>query len=226
MPDATEPMPTGIRSTEQHKQLLVHHVTKLRSQIRVVEKAREPLKAAQEDFTALVNAAKADLGKGYTRKYLTRLIEDVQAGVRDQVAEETRRARDREALALPVFGVQADLFDNGKAPVETRDALAWEAEGYLRGRNGVLQEVPDNCPERFQQAVMRGYEAGQAQTQADLVAAAELIAEREQPSTAPAVDLNAAEEVDEGEVIDEKVRRLKKSDFMKKGADVTEAAIA
>lgn len=216
MPDATEPTPTGIRSTEQHKQLLVHHVTKLRSQIRVVEKAREPLKAAQEDFTALVNAAKADLGKGYTRKDLIRLIEDVQAGVRDQVDKENRRARDREALGLPVFGVQADLFDNGKAPVETRDALHFEAEGYLRGRNGTLDEIPEGTPPRFHQDVMRGYARGQAATQEDLLAAAEIISQRENPSVEAAVELNADDEED---AVDEKVRRLRRSDFMKTSAE-------
>ncbi len=220
----TEPKMAGALSAEEHKQLLIHHVTKLRSAKRVVDKAREPLKAAQEDLTANVNAAKADLGKGYTRKYLMRLIEDVEAGVRDQVAEENRRARDREALALPVFGVQADLFDNGASPVETRDEMQWEAEGYLRGRNGALQEVPDNCPARFEQAVMRGYERGQAATQEDLLAAASLIAKREEPTGEAPVNLN--EEEHEEEQMDEKVRRLKKSDFMKKGAEVPEAAIA
>ncbi len=224
MPNATEPKQAGSLSTEEHRQLLIHHITKLRGLGRLVEDAREPLKAAQEDFTAQVNAAKADLGKGYTRKYLLRLLEDGQSGVRDQVTDENRRARDRAALGLPVFGVQADLFDNGASPIETRDELQYEAEGYLRGRNGALQEVPDGTPPRFHQAVMRGYAAGQAATQADLLAAAELIAKREQPSTDEPVNLNTEE--DEDEVIDEKVRKLRRSDFMKKGAEAPEAAIA
>ncbi len=223
MPNATEPKQAGSLSTDEHRQLLIHHVTKLRGLGRLVDDAREPLKAAQEEFTAQVNAAKADLGKGYTRKYLMRLLEDGQIGVRDQVGEENRRARDRAALGLPVFGVQADLFDNGASPVEIRDELQYEAEGYLRGRNGALQEIPDGTPPRFHQAVMRGYAAGQAATQADLIAAAELIASREQPTSEEPVDQN---EVDEEDQMDEKVRRLKKSDFMKRGADALEAAIA
>jgi hypothetical protein len=223
MPNPTEAKMAGSLSKDERRQLLVYHVDKLRSLRRIVDKAREPLKAAQEDFTAQVNAAKADLGKGYTRKYLTRLLEDGESAARDQVAEETRRAQDREALGLPVFGVQADLFDSGASPVEVRDELQWEAEGYLRGRNGALQEVPDNCPPRFEQAVMRGYERGQKATQDDILAAADFIAKRDEPAPVPAVDLT---EEDQEDLMDEKVRRLKRSDFMKRGAEAPEAAIA
>lgn len=182
------------RSAEEHRQLLTHHMSKLRAKRAQVEDLRAPLKEAQEDLTALFNEAKADLGKGYTRKYLATLLEDTTTRLRNLLEEEQRRAVDREALGLPVFGVQADLFDNeqtAKMPAEARDELAWEAEGYMRGRNGALDQIPEGAPPRFHQAIMKGYERGQQQTQADVLAAMELKKREAEPDPAPKPDLNA-----------------------------------
>lgn len=186
---------TKVKLTpEEHRQLLSHHMTKLRAKRAEVEDLRVPLKDAQEEFTALVNEAKADLGKGYTRKYLTVLLEDTTTRLRNLLEEETRRARDREALGLPVFGVQADLFDNAataKMPAEVRDEIAYEAEGYIRGRNGALESIPEGTPPRFHQAVLRGFERGQLATQEDILAAAELRKRQSEPDAgAEARDLN------------------------------------
>ena len=214
--------PLGLKP-EEHKQLLVFHTDRLRVAQRAVDKAKEPLKDAQEELTARFNEAKADLGKGYSRKYLTSLLEDVTAQMRDQVAEETRRAQDRATLGLPVYGAQQDLFGEGaaKMPEEARDALHWEMEGFKRGRNGALEEIPEGCPPRFHQAVMKGYEAGQKLTQADLLAAAELKAKIGQPDAGDGdePDLNAgAEREDEEEAIEEGVRKLRRSGFTKASA--------
>jgi hypothetical protein len=195
--DAPAPKKKTKRSDEEHRQLLTHHMSKLRTKRAEIEDLRAPLKEAQEDFTALVNEAKADLGKGYTRKYLTTLLEDATSRLRDLLAEEERRARDREALGLPVFGVQADLFGEAtaKMPDEARDEIMWEAEGYMRGRNGLLQEIPDGCSPRFQPAVLRGYERGQKGTLEDLAAADEMKKRQAEPDAAQApVNLNAAPE--------------------------------
>lgn len=199
MPDTNTPAPkTKAKPTaEEHRQLLTHHMSKLRAKRGEIEELRAPLKDAQEEFTALVNEAKADLGKGYTRKYITQLLEDATSRLRNLLEEEERRARDREALGLPVFGVQADLFGEAaaKMPVEARDEITWEAEGYMRGRNGLLQEVPDGTPPRFTQAVMRGYERGQKATQEDFAAGAELRKRQAEPDAEQApVNLNAEPE--------------------------------
>lgn len=208
----------ALKAKEEHKQLLVHHMSKLRGQLAEVNGLREPLKEAQEEFTALVNQAKADLGKGYTRKYLMSLLEDATTRLRDLLKEEERRAVDREALGLPVYGVQADLFDNGQTPTEAKDEMAWEAEGYLRGRNGALEVCPEGTPTRFEAAVLRGYERGQKATQEDFLAAQELIAKRGEPEVGEGVDLNAEPEEDEEEAIDSKVRQLKRSGFTDRSA--------
>lgn len=181
-------------TSEEHRQLLTHHMAKLRRKGAEIDDLRAPLKEAQEDFTALVNEAKADLGKGYTRKYLMVLLEDTTTRLRNLIQEEQRRARDREALGLPVFGVQADLFDSeasAKLPDEVRDERFWEAQGFLLGRAGKLNEIPDGCPPRFHQTVMRAAAKGQELTQADVLAAMELKRRQSEPdAAAAAVDLN------------------------------------
>jgi hypothetical protein len=80
-------------------------------------------------------------------------------------------------------------------PEEARDEIHWEAEGYMRGRNGLLQQIPDGTPPRFHQAVLRGFERGQKATQEDFVAGQELKKQQSQPdAAAEPKDLNAAEE--------------------------------
>lgn len=201
-------------SNEEHRQLLTHHMTRLRAKHGEIDELRAPLKEAQEEFTALVNEAKADLGKGYTRKYLTVLLEDTTTRLRNLLEEETRRARDRDALGLPVFGIQADLFDNeatAKMPAEARDELHWEAEGFMRGRNGAIQQIPEGCPPRFSQAVLRGFAKGQELTQADVLAAMELKKRQASPDAdAEPKDLNATA-ADTGAEERKSIERAKKS---------------
>lgn len=204
---------------EEHRQLLTHHMAKLRGKKAEIDELRAPLKDAQEEFTALINEMKADLGKGYTRKYITSLLEDTTTRLRNLLQEEERRARDREALGLPVFGVQTDLFGEGPArmPEEARDELYYEAEGYIRGRNGALEQIPEGTPTRFHQAVLRGYEKGQQATQEDFLAAQELKQRQANPDAGEEPkDLNEAAEP-EPSVAEERaaerkaVRRAKES---------------
>lgn len=206
-------------SAEERKQLLVHHMSHLRAKQAEVNELREPLKAAQEEFTALVNEAKADLGKGYTRKHLVSLLEDSTSRLRDLMKEEEQRAFDREALGLPVFGIQADLFGDAatKMPDEARDELQYEAEGYMRGRAGLLQEIPDGTPPRFHQAVMKGYERGQEQTRADFIAGAEIRKAQAEPDADVEPENLDIEDALDPDVIDDAAKKLKKSDFMARG---------
>lgn len=214
---AVAPKSKTKRSGEEHRQLLTHHMSKLRAKQAEINDLRAPLKDAQEEFTALVNEMKADLGKGYTRKYIVGLLEDASTRLRNLLEEEERRARDREALGLPVFGIQADLFATAAStttPDEAKDEVFYEAEGFMRGRNGLLQEVPDGTPPRFHQAVMRGFQKGQELTQEDFVAGAKLREAQAEPDAgAEAKDLDAPEPgtAEAHAAQDASVRRAKKS---------------
>lgn len=182
---------------EERDNLLVHHVGKLRLAMAEVEEAREPLTAAQQALTALFNEAKADLGKGYSRKYLQVLVIDSQARARDLVDEEKRRAHDKAVLGQPVFGVQQDLFgaENDATPQEAKDAIAIEADGYLAGRRAAERKPPKGSPPRFDQDWLRGFDRGQEENGRRFLAAQELIAKRGQPdATAASAPLNASPE--------------------------------
>jgi hypothetical protein len=119
-----------------------------------------------------VNEAKADLGKGYTRKYLTTLLEDTTTGC----ATSSRKKSAAPATARP-WGCRCSACRptcstraTAKMPAEARDEVAYEAEGYMRGRNGFLEAIPEGTPPRFHQAVLRGFEKGQEATQEDFLA--------------------------------------------------------
>ncbi len=178
--DARKPKPTLSR--EEHRALLTHHMSKLRAASAAVEEARGPFDEAKAELTALVNEAKADLGKTYTRKYLLGLLEDAQSRLRDLLREEEQRFRDRQDLGLPVFGAQ-QAFDFGgdETPREVRDELEVEAEGYLVGRRAGPREAPDGCPARFVQAFLKGYDRGQDENGRLFIEANALIAKRGEP---------------------------------------------
>lgn len=190
------PAPAGHNkaplSREDRDALLVHHIGLLRAQAKQVELLREPFKAAQEDFTALVNGAKADLGKGYTRKRLMVLLEDVSTRLRDLLQEEEQRARDRVALGLPVYGQQADLFGDERTPQAARDLMTTEADGYLSGRRGDDPSPPKDVPGGdFTQAWMKGYHEGQRVIAEQMAKGKAVAAGRGQPDAdAAPVDLS------------------------------------
>lgn len=182
-------------SRDERRALLNHHVGKLRLALGEVNKAREPLTEAQAELTSAVNAAKSDLGKAYTRKRLMALVEDTQARLRNLLKEEEDRYQDRLDLGLPVYGEQQDLFgaDPEKTPESARDALYWEAQGFLAGRHGWDRAAPDGCPPEHDPVFLKGWDKGQAETQ-DLVAQAMLAKQRvDAPDTSPPVKMDEPE---------------------------------
>lgn len=196
---AGRPAVGRIRSDQDHNDLLTYHLSVIREAQAAVETAKGPLTAArakvsekQEDETKAFNAAKADLGRGYTREYMNGLLVDGRKKITELVEFEKMRARDKVAISQPVFGQQSELFPGEETPVEAKDELSWEAEGWLRGRRGDLEELQDRDPPRFHQAIMRGYEKGQAETAAAVQRAMELRqAEADVDANAEVKDLNA-----------------------------------
>lgn len=205
MPDGTtaaaRPMVGKVRSEQEHGDLLTYHLTLIRKEMAGVDAAKVPvdeakaeLADANEALTKAFNAAKGDLGRGYTREYMLSLINDGKKKVTEQVEHEKMRARDKVILNQPVYGVQPELFPGQETPQEAKDEMAWEAEGYQRGLRGDLEELQDGDPPRFHQAIMRGYEQGQKVT-AERYARAMLLRQAEQTPDAGAtpVDLNEPE---------------------------------
>lgn len=210
---------------EEKNALLVRHIGLLRAQQAEIEKARAPFQAAQATLTDLINTAKGDLGKAYSRKHLIALCEDVGTRLRDLAREEEQRFHDRQALGLPVFGVQQDLFGGGgdAMPEEAKDEIAWEADGYLAGRRGDSPTAPEGCPPRMDQAFMRGYNKGVEENGKLLAQAGEIAKARNAPPPKP-----KAEEPDPGDPAELKkaAERLKANGFTKKGGSAPEQAAA
>ena len=212
-----------ILSSEERATLLQHHISQLRAAQIEKDKAQAPFKAAQEDFTAKINAAKADLGTRYSRKRLVALLEKSMSRARDLVLEEQEHAQDHMDLGLPLFGHQPELFDNGKSPAGVRDAFASEADGYLAGRRGDARSAPSDVPPEHVQGWLKGWDKGQDETQKAYVAAQELMKTRAEPDAgAEAVNLNDGE-IDPAEV-EAQARKLRRRGFTKPSAVEPQAA--
>lgn len=229
--ETARPQVGKILTQDEKDSLLEWHIKRIRDHEPVVEAAKLPVKEAKEDLTSaqeehtkLFNAAKVDLGRGYTREYMQSLINDSRTKARDLVEIETRRAHDKQVLGQPVFGAQPELFPGSETPQETKDELAWEAEGYMLGRRGALKEVPEGCPERFVQSVLLAYGKGQEETQRRYLAGQEVIDRRANPDAgAEAVDLSAKEPADEDADLDDAAAKLKRSGFMERGEGANDA---
>jgi hypothetical protein len=204
--EPSAPPPSGHNSKapltrEEKAALLAHHVAILRLGQAEVEKVRAPFQAAQQALTDRFNAAKIDLGKAYSRKYLTSLLEDVGNRLRNLAAQEEQRFQDRLALGLPVFGVQADLFGDATTDTE-KDAISAEADGYLAGRRGDEPKVPADFS-IFNAEWMAGYHKGQAANAPLQSKAKEVLDARRAPPAKP------AEPEDEEETVRKTARKLK-----------------
>lgn len=217
------PMVGRIQSDQEHGDLLTYHLTVIRQELAKVETAKGPLEEAKaevsdanENLTKAFNTAKGDLGRGYTRKYLEGLVADAKLKVRELVELENQRARDKIILNQPVFGQQPELFNGAETPTAARDEMMWEMEGYQRGRRGDLDELQDGDPPTFNQAIMRGFRAGQAATMEEYARGAELRKAAETPNVEPPVNLDDSEK-DEEDDLDDAADRLKASGFMETG---------
>lgn len=203
-------------SREEKAALLNHHIDKLREQAAAVALARAPFDAAQQAMTSRFNAAKSDLGKAYTRKYLQSLLEDVGARIRNIAQSEEQRFQDRVALGLPVFGVQQDLFGgNADAmPQEARDEYEWQADGFLAGRRSDERKAPEGCPPRMDQFWLKGYDLGQAEAAAQFSKGAEVAKSLTGPPPKPTKAKEEKEPADAEAEIKKAARKLKDSGFM------------
>lgn len=215
-------MARSTLTREEKAALKNFHIRKLLAGAAKIETVRGPFDEAREELTALFNVAKADLGKGYTRKYLTRLMEKVRSQVRDLAREEAQRFEDHTDLGIPVFGAQVDMFD-GKAdslPQEAKDEIAWEAEGYAAGRRVDERKAPEGCPPRMDQPWLRGYDRGMTETAKLFAAGGELSEALAKPSTEDDEDDHDDEEEFDA---DAAARTLKRSGFLETGDAANEA---
>lgn len=206
---------------EEHDALLHHHLTKLRAHGPKIEEALAAVKELRKGQGDDFRLAKNDLG--YSRKELEEVLADTAPGRRvfSVVDREKKRFRLRKSAGVPVVGYegQGDLFDH-TLPMEARNEIEWESEGFLAGRRGDDPTPPADCDPRFHGAFTKGWHVGQAQN-APLQAKAQEVLDRKkrtgslEPEAPP-------EEPDIHEQAAKDAKRLKNSDWMQPGPAETE----
>jgi hypothetical protein len=209
---AARPMVGKIRGEQDHADLLTYHMAVIRQAKAKVETAQGPvdeakadLASANEELTKAFNAAKGDLGRHYSRKYLEALELDGREKTTTLVERENIRARDKAILSQPVYGVQPELFPGAETPTAARDEMAWRNEGVLRGLRGALEELQPGDPPEFHQVIMAGYVEGQEITQQRFLRAQELRRAESQPNAGAApVNLDPPEPGSEAHELAEK----------------------
>jgi hypothetical protein len=230
MASTAEGAPAPAKKTltrEEHRAILNMHMGKIRLAALGVEEARGPFDAAKEELTAAFHEARADLGKGYTRKRLAALLDDITNRLRNLLKEEEDRFHDRVDLGLPVYGTQQDLFGVGDTmPQEAKDEAFWFAEGALVGRRAGERKAPEGCPPRMDQHFLAGYDAGQAEVGRLFVEANEVKKRLAEPvADQKPVELNKPEPtVDEEKAAERKAVARAKASLAAMGAPANEVA--
>lgn len=153
---------------EAEKAQLLNIVTQIMAQQRVVVSAKAKFDEELAIIKAPLDDAKARelelfrLGKAatFSRKELEARIDEMKTDTRQREEQRKREQRHRGMLNI---GGQGDLFDDA-LPMEERDALYWQSEGYGAYHRGEPCQAPAECPQRFVQAVLQGWNDAQTAT--------------------------------------------------------------
>lgn len=146
---------SGSLTPEEREALFLSHLDGCRQQDAALEKAMDAVRAVRKVRNKVRNAASKE---GFPLKKIDDILKKEGMSQKDLQAEaELFRWMDQMA-GLPVGG-QAELF--ATTPVEIRDGLDWEAEGYRAGMRAIDPVPPAECAPRHHQDWMKGYHAGQ-----------------------------------------------------------------
>ncbi len=188
------PAPVGDNSAlreEEERVQLISTVAKLTQADIEVERAKGPLKAAQEARKKIVFHAKS---LGFTAAELQARMEEMNNPARDNPIKFAREERHRKWLGI-VRPEQTEIQLGDKVPSEAKDEAHWKAEGYKAGLRLLPAKPPVECAERFVQAWMKEHERGMGETNAANVPGAHRLAAQaaaDFKGDNPEVDVEAA----------------------------------
>lgn len=121
-----------------------------------VEKAAGPYKAALAARSAIKKLAQ---GAGFTAAELKERREEMAATAGENARKAARETKHRKWLGITSAEQQKMHLEEG-TPLEARDELDWQGEGYKRGLRGRGPELPEGMDHRFTQPFLKGHEIG------------------------------------------------------------------
>jgi hypothetical protein len=121
-----------------------------------VERAQGPYKAALASRAAIKKQAQ---GAGFTADELKQRREEMAATAGENARKASRETKHRKWLGITNPEQQKMHLEEG-TPIEARDELDWQSEGYKRGLRGRGPDLPDGMDARFTQPFLKGHEIG------------------------------------------------------------------
>lgn len=198
---------------DQKKALFLYHLDNCRKQNAALETAMEAVRAVRKLRNRIRHEAHGD---GFPLKKIDEILFKEGLSQKDlEVEAELFHWMDK-AAGVPVGG-QLELF--AKTPVETKDALDWEAEGFRAGLRGHDATLPEAVPPRFHQSWLKGRMKGQEELAWGLSEAGHIVDRRADLGAGGSVQLQPEPEAGEQDASDPKVaakqaRKLKEAGFM------------
>lgn len=215
------------RAAEEAERVqLISFISRLADADAEIERAKGPLKAAQERRKSIINLAKA---QKFTAKELESRMNEMKQSTKENAIQSAREARHRRWLGI-ISEEQAKMHLGGNTPEEARDEHDWEIEGYKAGLRNLPSSPPAECSPRFHQSFMRGHEMGfksQLESLAQNAPKPPGVTAAEVAAQAAADFAEEHPEID----LDAEARKLKNSSFMERsspddGFEATEEELA
>lgn len=154
---ATTPLDNKRAAEERESAQALSFVGKIRKEQTTLAEIMLKVDAQRTVINDVFTEAK---GQGFSRVLLTEIIKDLNVkGKRKDLTEaEQKRRRVRSYFDLPT-GEDDALPD---MPLEERDRVDWQGDGYRAGLRGDDAKPPSECPQRFTQDWMVSWHEGQA----------------------------------------------------------------
>lgn len=162
-PAAPSPPPPGDNakkglaglSRADRTKLRLNHIALMRPLIAQIDEVEAVKKALGKQLTKLRNDYKGD---GFLLGNLDEMFKSEKMPRRDTQKREQDRHELMEDTGQVVY-VQQDFID--KMPEEARDEQYWKEAGYALGIQGKELKHPSEMPERFFQALAKGWHSAQ-----------------------------------------------------------------
>lgn len=204
-------------SNEDQADLEALFASRIRLERHKLAEAQLVVKGHRDNVNGLFAQIKAELLT--SRKDFEDLLEQQDKGEAEFAAWWAKRAARYARHGLPVG--QLDLFGSeGDKPDAVDDQQVARLDGRRAGARSADPVPPSYIAPIMQQAWLDGWHEGREEQFTRVARGEKLLASRELPSTAEPVDLNDDEDPLDPDAVDDAARKLKRSGFMTREAEV------